>query len=125
MVRNFSTVTSAPARTAEPTTSKAKSSETGTASKQTSGNPVPASGGNLPPPKVDAFDVAKAVERLNELAMEKARDLHFRVDEASGRTVITVINTATNEVVRQIPADEILNMARSMSVFGAIIDAQI
>jgi flagellar protein FlaG len=124
MVRNFGTVTTAPARTAEPTASKAKPPETTRVDNRASGKHVPASGRNLPP-EVETFDAAKAVERLNELAMSNSRDLRFRVDEASGRTVITVINATTKEVVRQIPADEILDMARSMGAMGAIIDAEI
>jgi flagellar protein FlaG len=124
MVRNLSTVTSAPARTAEPTTSESKSNEPGGSS--ASGKSAPASGYDLPPPAhISAIDVARAVERLNQLAQDKARDLKFRVDDLSGRMVITVINATTNEIVRQIPSEEILNMARSLGTYGTIVDAEI
>jgi uncharacterized FlaG/YvyC family protein len=45
------------------------------------------------------------------------------VDQASGRTVITVINAATKEVVRQIPPEQLLDIARNLSTSGSLIDA--
>jgi flagellar protein FlaG len=49
--------------------------------------------------------------------------LHFRVDEQSGRTVITVVNTATAEIVRQIPAEEVLAVVRAFAAAGGLFDA--
>jgi len=40
------------------------------------------------------------------------RDLLFRVDEASGRVVIQVVDGESGEVLRQIPPEELLAMAR-------------
>ncbi len=81
------------------------------------GNVAPARGNNLPDsrerPEVARLDIERAVERLEELARNSKRGLRFAVDEGSGRMVITVINAATDEVVRQIPAEEILAIARA------------
>jgi flagellar protein FlaG len=91
-----------------------------------SGNSAPPHGEHLPSPEhVSAIDVAEAVERLTQLARETVRDLQFRVDDVSGRTVITVINATTKEVVRQIPSEEILTLARSFGAYGAILDAEV
>ncbi|MBN2872547.1 MAG: flagellar protein FlaG [Halothiobacillaceae bacterium] len=49
---------------------------------------------------------------LQELVQSRQRDLSFSVDDASGRTVVKVINARTDEVVRQIPSEEILSIAR-------------
>jgi flagellar protein FlaG len=87
---------------------------------------VAASGGKLPAaPPVPVVDVREAVERLNELMGSKQRSLRFQVDEGSGHTVITVINAATNEVVRQIPSAELLAIARNLEALGSLIDAHI
>jgi flagellar protein FlaG len=75
-----------------------------------------------PPPVVD---VAKAVERLNELMASHERSLRFQIDASSGRTVITVINEATNEVVRQIPSPELLQIAHNLDEIGRLIDAHV
>ena len=126
MVRNFDTVTSAPARTAEPTTSNVKSKEIGATNARQSGKAAPSDGQGLPPvASPEAPDMARAAERLNQLAREAARDLQFRVDDSTGRTVIMVVNSVTGEVVRQIPAEEVLSISRSLTAFGAIIDAKI
>lgn len=40
------------------------------------------------------------------------RRLKFRVDEQSGHTVISIVDSATSEVIKQIPAEEMLAIAR-------------
>lgn len=72
-----------------------------------------------PPP---AADVEEAVRKLNELVAKQQRDLSFHIDEASGRTVITVLDAATARVVRQIPSEEVLALARALSAMGAFLD---
>jgi flagellar protein FlaG len=52
------------------------------------------------------------------------RSLRFEVDASSGRTVITVINDATKEVVRQIPPPELLQIAANLDSLGSLIDAR-
>ena len=47
------------------------------------------------------------------------------IDPSSGRTVITVINDATNEIVRQIPAAELLEIAHSLGALGFLINAHV
>ena len=50
----------------------------------------------------------QAVERLNDLAQSVRRELRFSLHDETGRTVITVRDTETEEVIRQIPSDEVL-----------------
>jgi flagellar protein FlaG len=93
------------------------------------GNNVARSGEHLPvdspPPPPPVVDVAKAVERLNQLMTSHQRSLRFSIDASSGRTVITVINDATNEIVRQIPAPELLQIARNLDDLGSLVDARV
>lgn len=126
VVRNIpATVTTAPARTAAPTEAKLNSDSSGSKAAVTDGKNAPAKGESLPPPApIDVADLARAAERLQRLAREASRNLEFHVDEASGRTVITVINEATQEVVRQIPAEEVLALARSSGAFQALLDVE-
>lgn len=93
------------------------------------GNAAPVGGNNLPdespPPEVARRDVERAIERIAELARSTQRGIRFAVDEGSGRTVITVINAATNEIVRQIPEEEVLAIARALRAQnGALIAEQ-
>jgi len=94
-----------------------------------SGNTAAPSGQHLPaaspPPPPPVVDVAKAVARLNELMTSHQRSLRFSIDSSSGRTVITVINDETNEIVRQIPAPELLQIAHNLDDLGSLIDARV
>jgi flagellar protein FlaG len=90
------------------------------------GNNVAVSGQSLPPvPPPRVVDVQRAVQKLSELASGKERSLQFQVDEISGRTVITVINSTTNQVVRQIPSEELLAVARNLEQLGSLMDTWI
>ncbi|WP_197475127.1 flagellar protein FlaG, partial [Oleiphilus sp. HI0079] len=42
------------------------------------------------------------------------RDLKFQLDDQSGKTIITVYDGSTEEVVRQIPDDVVLRLARDL-----------
>ena len=52
------------------------------------------------------------------------RSLRFQVDEEGGRTVITVLNPHTQEVIRQIPSEELLSLARAFEELGALLDVR-
>jgi flagellar protein FlaG len=53
-------------------------------------------------------ETLRLAERLDDFAKSMERELDFEVDEESGRTIITVINSDTQEIVRQIPPKEVL-----------------
>lgn len=55
------------------------------------------------------------VQRIQQYLRESGRDLDFRVDADTDRMVITVRDQATGEVIRQIPSEEVLRIARSVS----------
>jgi flagellar protein FlaG len=61
-----------------------------------------------------ASSVEEAVANLNEYVQSVQRDLQFRLDDQSGKTVITVLDRSTEEVVRQIPDDVVLRLARNL-----------
>jgi flagellar protein FlaG len=90
----------------------------------TGGSRLPANG-NQPPPEVaarvaeqTAADLQATVQRMNALMTESRRALRFQVDESSGRTIITVLNPETGEIVRQIPSPEMLALARALDASG-------
>ena len=59
-------------------------------------------------------NIQEAIERLNQQLKDNGRDLSFQIDEEIDRTIITVRNIETGEVVRQIPSEEIVRMAHSI-----------
>ena len=60
-------------------------------------------------------ELAKAVAKLNDYIQTVQRDLKFTLDEESGRSVITVLDRNSNEVIRQIPEDITLDLARKLN----------
>jgi flagellar protein FlaG len=70
-------------------------------------------------------DVSKAVQKINDFVKVVRRDLEFSVDEATGRTVITVKDSETDEVIRQIPPEEVLSIAENLEdVQGLLLKAK-
>ncbi len=65
-----------------------------------------------------SLSLSAAVEQLNNLVQDLRRELQFSVSEDSGRTIITVINKETEEVVRQIPPDEVLQVLEHLQNLG-------
>lgn len=53
-------------------------------------------------------------ERIRQYLRDSGRELDIRVDADTNRMVITVRDQATGEVIRQIPSEEILRIARSL-----------
>ncbi|MCG5516527.1 MULTISPECIES: flagellar protein FlaG [unclassified Ectothiorhodospira] len=58
--------------------------------------------------------VDAAVERINEFVQVVQRDLQFTVDDSTGRTVVKVMDSQSEEVIRQLPPEEILAVAAHM-----------
>jgi flagellar protein FlaG len=126
MAGNLTSVTGAPARTPA---APAPLADTGVVSARVampSGNEALPGGGNLPviEPAELAVDVERAVARLNELMSKSQRSLRFQVDEISGRTVITVLDEETKQVVRQIPPPEWLEVVRRLAEAGHLLDTR-
>lgn len=78
-----------------------------------SATPAPAQ-----PAESDARDVIEAVEVVRDFVTDVRRELQFSVDEDSGRTIITVIDADSGKIIRQIPPEEILEIARSVANGG-------
>lgn len=58
---------------------------------------------------------------LNELVQNLHRELQFSVDDDSGQTIIKVIDRETDEVVRQIPSEEVLRLRKRLEEASGII----
>ena len=56
----------------------------------------------------------QAVEAVQKAVAPVARDLRFSIDKETGKTIISVVDAMTNEVIRQIPGEEILAIAKAI-----------
>lgn len=62
--------------------------------------------------------VEQAVVQLSDFVQNVARELQFQVDDASGYTLITVRDSDTDEVIRQIPSEEVVALAQYIAESG-------
>lgn len=89
--------------------------------------PHPASASPAPPAEVrakpaDRQNIEAAVEKTRDFVRSIGSDLQFQVDEATGTTVIRVVDRETAEVIRQIPSEEMLEIAQALDrVVGLLL----
>jgi flagellar protein FlaG len=71
-------------------------------------------------------EVTNAVDKLNDFASKNASALNFSRDEETGKTIIKVIDTATDTLIRQIPSEEAIAIAKSIDKMqGLLIDHKV
>ena len=63
----------------------------------------------------ESDDLKQAVSQLNDFVQNMQRDLQFSLDKDSGTMVVKVIDTKSEKVIRQIPSEETLRLARSLA----------
>jgi flagellar protein FlaG len=69
-------------------------------------------------------ELTGALDQLNGYLEETHRGLRFSIDDDSGRTIVRVLDTETDEVIRQIPSEEMLVVIRHfIEVTGNLFDA--
>jgi flagellar protein FlaG len=59
--------------------------------------------------------VEKAVAKLNDYVQSTERKLEFQVDDDSGHTVVKVYDKNSEELIRQIPNEEALELAQKLN----------
>ena len=58
-----------------------------------------------------AQNLLNSVEKLESLTQLKSKQFKFHIDEQTSSPVVVVTDTATDEVIRQIPSLEVLELA--------------
>ncbi|MDN3518273.1 flagellar protein FlaG [Aquisalimonas lutea] len=59
-------------------------------------------------------ELGQAVQQINDAVQVVRRDLEFSVDDETGKAVVKVLDARSDEVIRQIPAEEILAIAENL-----------
>jgi len=72
------------------------------------------------PQPAERAELEEAVKKLNAL-VSQATTIMFSLDEESGRTIIRVVDTETQTLLRQIPNEEALAMSRNMDRLQGLI----
>ncbi len=72
---------------------------------------LPAVAPKKPAPVEQLRQIAAAMEKI---VRDSGRSLQFSVDDGSGQVVVKVVDETTGEVIRQIPNEEFLRIAKSI-----------
>ena len=90
-----------------------------------------ASGGKVLPPvehaapprheHVDAAQLSQAISHLNAYVQQIKRELQFSIDAQTGVVVVKVLDAASNKVIRQIPPQDVLDLAHSLERIDGLI----
>jgi flagellar protein FlaG len=77
----------------------------------------------VPAPQDANAAVRAAAQQIDSYLKSIGREVEFRVDDETGTTVVTVRETATGDVIRQIPNEEVLQLARRFAAgSGSLLD---
>jgi flagellar protein FlaG len=69
-------------------------------------------------------EVDKAVKAVNDFVSTVNSSLKFSTDEDSGQMVVKVIDNTTQEVIKQIPSKEMLEMAKALNNLKGLLVQQ-
>ncbi|RQW28676.1 flagellar protein FlaG [Rhodobacteraceae bacterium CH30] len=66
-------------------------------------------------------DLNSALEKVSKLVSAYSRELKFSQDEETGINVVKVIDTASGDVIRQMPSEEMLKIAQSLDKIVGVL----
>lgn len=86
---------------------------------------VPAAQEKAAPVETNTQAVKAAVEASNRVVQSLQSKIEFVTDDSSGEMLIKVIDPSNNEVIRQIPSEEMLAISRALDrMQGLLVKSQ-
>jgi flagellar protein FlaG len=85
---------------------------------------TPAVKESVPALPVPEGDAARAIEELVDALKTTSIGLRFEVDEKTNRVVTKVIDKDTGELIRQMPTEEVLRIARAIDKLQGLFVSQ-
>jgi flagellar protein FlaG len=83
-------------------------------------SPLPASQ-QVSTGKPSPQEVQKATDAINKALERSDQSLRFSIDHDTGITVVKVVDSSTDQVIRQIPSDEVIAISRSIDRLQGIL----
>ena len=81
---------------------------------------------HTPTTELTGEQLREVVQSVEEAIAFVNRSIRFRVDDSTDTLVTLVINRDTNEVIRQVPPEEMLALARRLREFiGLFLDVEV
>jgi len=63
---------------------------------------------------VDTGRLRQAVESINRQLIESSKNVRFSIDEDTGDVIVRVVDSETDQVIRQIPSEEAIAISQSI-----------
>lgn len=74
--------------------------------------------------QVEQSEIRQALEEVRAALSPVAQNLRFSIDDDTGRMVIRIIDSSTDEVIKQIPSEEIIAIAKALDKFQGLLVRQ-
>jgi flagellar protein FlaG len=65
-------------------------------------------------PPVEVHKIESVTRQIDSFLRSINRSLHFRLDESTGRMVVSILDSETGEIIRQVPGEEALRIAQDI-----------
>lgn len=69
-------------------------------------------------------ELSGAIKATNEFVGQINENLQFSVDDDTGKTIVKVIDTSTKEVIKQIPSEEMITIAKALDKLKGLLVQQ-
>lgn len=84
----------------------------------------PEQAGNLVDAEPDRETLLQAVEDVRKAIEPVAQNLLFSIDDDTGRTIVKVVDAQTDEVIRQMPSEEVLAISKAIDKLKGVLIQQ-
>jgi flagellar protein FlaG len=65
-------------------------------------------------PPVEFHKIESVTRQIDSFLRSMNRSLQFRLDESTGRMIVSICDSETGEVIRQVPGEEALRIAQNL-----------
>ena len=72
----------------------------------------------------DRETLLQAVEDVRKAIEPVAQNLLFSIDDDTGRTIVKVVDAQTDEVIRQMPSEEVLAISKAINKLQGLLISQ-
>lgn len=90
----------------------------------TGSTPLPAAAAAIDDTANDTVALQQLADKLTQAVGMSGQQVQFSVDDATGKTVLRVTDAESGAVLRQIPGDEALSMARILDRMQGVLIRQ-
>lgn len=70
---------------------------------------------------ISSREAMEAMRQVRDYVKEVVPELDFSIDDNTGRLVVKLMDMSTNEVLRQIPTEEILHVAKMLDKLQGLL----